>query len=85
MLDAVQAANPQPMGSYADAWRDYRRLWRWSLVTSLGGFLAMALFLRFAAASVLSVVIGVILGGLWVAAFLVTGFRFAWWPCPRCG
>jgi hypothetical protein len=74
-----------PMASYAEDWKKYKRLRNQWILVLVGyvpvvgtfGYVSMKLFHSTTPAFVLAF--------LWMALFLVTGWRVQLWRCPRCG
>lgn len=70
--------------NYEAKWQEYRHLRRVNVIV-FGGFLVLALivaavsnyyFQTFTPVLVLTV--------LWIPAYVVLGYRFTYWRCPRC-
>jgi hypothetical protein len=69
---------------YEQEWRDYRkrRKFFWVIFfTFLPGVVAIGLPLQLAFKSELPVYITAL---IWMAAFVISGCRLTFWPCPRC-
>ena len=72
--------------TYAAAWQDYRWRRRWFFIAWLGGpvcIFALTACLVFLWCT-FPESIGIGLGLLWMASFMLTGGRLTWFRCPRC-
>jgi hypothetical protein len=75
----------QPTGSYGKAWQSYRRNRCLYLVLLLGVVPWFLLLVALMNHRIVSAPVETGLIFLWILLLFSQGWRFALWPCPRCG
>jgi predicted RNA-binding Zn-ribbon protein involved in translation (DUF1610 family) len=83
--------------SYAEAWRENSRRWKWFLLWWIGGVVAMALLIPLLLlligifvppttdANAVADVLFYVLAPIWLVGTLITASKLAAFRCPRCG
>lgn len=75
----------QMTSHYPEAWKEYRARRFWGLVFMLGLILAPLIAHRVIGTSERSLPFVSFLSVVLFALTIIQGYRFALWPCPKCG